>query len=129
MNTPSPDLLAKVREWLTKQGYPLELRVGQAFAAAGWGVSHASFDEDPETHKQREIDLYVYMQGHGLPAIQFMLAIECKSSPDKPWVAFSAPRKLRPSAAALMHVPWGAGQEALAHFAPLAGSLPTAFAL
>jgi hypothetical protein len=129
MNQPPDNVYAFVRKWLDQQGYPLELRVGRVFAEAGWNVSHAAFYEDPETHKQREIDLYAFTSPPQLPGVGVVLAVECKTSPKKPWVAFSSQRSAAQARmAALWHVPWGVGQDAVSRFATLtAGALPTVF--
>jgi hypothetical protein len=47
----------RVSEWLTEQGYPLELRVAQAFTGAGAEVKQAEYFKDSETGKFREIDV------------------------------------------------------------------------
>ena len=87
-----PDLDQTVLEWLKKQGYPLELRVGRAFRASGWDVHHARWYTDLESNKPREIDLYARLEeGESNPykSATIALAIECKSS-EKPWVVFTA---------------------------------------
>lgn len=47
----------KVKEWLEKQGYPLEMRVAAAFSEAGFDVRQSTYYIDPETSKAREIDV------------------------------------------------------------------------
>lgn len=86
-----------ILKWLRQSGYPLELRVGSALRRAGWRVEHERWYTDPETGKPRPLDIHAYIpfesdkdQNTG---VSVQLAIECKSSPGKPWIAFTAPRK------------------------------------
>lgn len=82
----------QVLNWLAKQGYPFELRVGQTLRQAGWDVSHAQWYTDPQTGKLRELDLLADIDAVNTEvgyAVFVQLAVECKHSPDKPWVVFT----------------------------------------
>lgn len=85
------DLKDKVREWLGKGGYPLEMRVAQRLQRAGFGVVQSEYYKDQESGKWRETDViaYEHHRGKTCRAI-FSLVVECKSAKDKPWVLFTA---------------------------------------
>jgi hypothetical protein len=97
---PSKTELDSVKEWLVKQGYPLELRVGQVLRRAEWHVEHGHWYTDPQTGKARETDLVadIWATDDGKPrkSVCLQMVIECKSSPGKPWVVFSAPHNRLP---------------------------------
>lgn len=86
----TPVQASKVLEWLDKTGYPLELRAGRACEEAGWGVSYSSWYTDSQTAKPRELDVLAVTWTHNTAGhtVGFGFCIECKSSPDKPWVGF-----------------------------------------
>lgn len=76
-------------EWLTKTGYPFEMRVAQAARRASplW-VDQSRNYYDAVTEKVRETDVVVawgQRQARGKPVV--LLTIECKSKP-APWVVF-----------------------------------------
>lgn len=80
----------KLREWVTTQGYPLEMRVASQFR------KHANFEirqgwhyTDAETSTSREIDIVcTRSEIIGLAAVHF--AISCKAG-TKPWVLVISP--------------------------------------
>jgi hypothetical protein len=84
----------KIREWLDKQGYPLELRVASAFRREGAAVQVGRYYDDPTSGTQRETDVIAdfahesRIRGHGQVFVSFV--IECKTS-GEPWVAFTNP--------------------------------------
>jgi hypothetical protein len=81
-------MIDKVREWVTGQGYPLEMRTAKAFRAGQFEVHQSEIYFDEEAGKTREIDLIAVAPDIvGLTRINF--AVECKSS-KKPWVIFSS---------------------------------------
>jgi len=83
----------KVKEWLEKQGYPLEMRVAAAFREAGFDVRQSTYYIDPETSKAREIDVQaVSVTIIGYLDIRFF--VECKSG-DKPWLLLCSDDTLR----------------------------------
>lgn len=86
--TPIP--ISKVLEWLDRTGYPLELRTGRACEEAGWVVTYSSWYTDSQTAKPRELDVLALTWAHTKAghSTGFGFCIECKSSPDKPWVGF-----------------------------------------
>ncbi|HYX71478.1 MAG TPA: hypothetical protein VE732_01800 [Nitrososphaera sp.] len=87
------DLQARLKEWLMTQGYPLEMRTAQIFHRRGWFFHHSRYYKDPIMGKEREIDLIAFYDD---PArtnrIHGHFVIECKWTPKKPWVLFTAAR-------------------------------------
>lgn len=83
------DLIQKIRKWLDKQGYPLEMKVARSFQEAGFRVSSSEYYPDPDEGKPREIDVIASMEVINA-GITFQLAftVECKSSKGSPWVCF-----------------------------------------
>jgi hypothetical protein len=87
------ELLKKATDWLERQGYPLEMRVAKEFRAAGWEVSQSIYyvnDEDVP----REIDVVAERsrwvdRSHA----RVQVVVECKKVTERPWVAFTNPRK------------------------------------
>jgi len=85
----SESLREKLLTWLTKQGYPLEMRFASMFrqqtkldVRQGWHYS------DPETAVSREIDVVcTHSEALGLAAVHF--AISCKAG-SKPWILFTS---------------------------------------
>jgi len=93
-NMTDRDLQSRVREWLTKQGFPLELKVARSFQAQKFSVVQSSYYEDFEEGKARETDvvarLYSNYEPEGgayIAELESYVAVECKSS-EKPWVVF-----------------------------------------
>jgi hypothetical protein len=92
MNESEP-LRDKLLEWLTKQGYPLEMRVASVFRKeTKFDVRQSWHYSDPETAVSREIDLVCTdSEVLGLAAIHF--AISCKAG-TKPWILFTSPHTM-----------------------------------
>lgn len=85
----------KLAEWLGTQGYPLEMEVAQEFRAGGFAVGQSTYFLDPETEEAREIDVIAWHEKK-VSDIQVRLTcfIECKLSPERPWVIFTSRREL-----------------------------------
>ena len=90
------ELEAKVRNWLSEQGYPLEMAVAQALRRGGLRTQQSSYYRDVETGTAREIDVYTttcreftreYDSVFALIELCVSMSIECKSS-NKPWLLF-----------------------------------------
>ncbi len=77
-----------IRGWLSKQGYPLEMRTARSFINSGFGVRQGWQYDDPETGKPREQDVLVTHQIVEQNILVFQVIIECKKSP-YPFVAFT----------------------------------------
>ena len=74
------------------------MRVAKAFAEERFEVIQSRYFEDPEEGKLREIDLTaarLEVEDGFMASVVF--AVECKSSPDKPWVLLSSADRERPS--------------------------------
>jgi len=86
------DLHDKVLAWLHKTGYPLELRVGRRFQAAGWSASYSRWYQDVTSNIQRELDVQTIVGGVNLnqASVFFSLCLECKTSKGKPWIGLSS---------------------------------------
>ncbi|MFC9473070.1 hypothetical protein ACFTS5_12885 [Nocardia sp. NPDC056952] len=84
---------AKIAKWLREQGYPLEMRTARALAANDIDTTLGWYYADIETGQQRETDIYAYARrsypDDEYAVVQISLAIECKSSKDKPWILFT----------------------------------------
>jgi hypothetical protein len=85
------DYKEKVKEWLLKSGYPMEMEIAKGLEEAGFGISQSDYFEDSDTGKWRETDVIAYEQavGDSCRAI-FSLVTECKGAKDKPWVLFTS---------------------------------------
>ncbi|MBU4233078.1 MAG: hypothetical protein L6277_01015 [Desulfobacterales bacterium] len=78
----------KIHDWLSSQGYPLEMQVSLAFKQSGFSIRQSNFYADPETGESREIDVIATTED--LSWSKYVsYVIECKVSRDKPWVLFT----------------------------------------
>lgn len=80
----------KVDKWLEQEGYSLEMRVARAFREKGFDVIQADYYADPETGKQRELDVWAFRKA---PQLCISVCAECKSS-KHPWVIFAGSEEL-----------------------------------
>jgi hypothetical protein len=81
----------KIRAWLEAQGYPLEMRVARQFRSRGFRVVQSEFYKDGESGLLRETDVVASAQSEADGVlIRVSFVVECKTSPDKPWVLFTA---------------------------------------
>lgn len=79
-------------------------------------VDHARWFRDPVTGKLRELDILAREYVAGGPetgAVVLNLAVECKTSTGKPWVAFTAPQEQLPAFLRPTAVSDALGREAL----------------
>jgi hypothetical protein len=84
-------MIEKLKDWLEKQGYSLEMKVTRELFKAGFNSVQSSYYDDPISEKKREIDVvgqlgYTYKDY----TVIFQLIIECKNNLSKPWIAFSS---------------------------------------
>jgi len=87
------DIISKVEKWINEEGYPLEMKVANAFRANGFEVLQSYYYQDPENNTLREIDMVaIAPEFTGITNIRFV--VECKSSKKKPWVLFSSEHTL-----------------------------------
>src|SRR4051794_23069109 len=90
MDASKPDLQGKLKEWLGKQGYPLEMAVGRAFPERGVRVTPPHYFPDSKTGEQREIDVLATRQREiDGRILRMVLVIECKFKADMPWLALT----------------------------------------
>ena len=89
----SKDIRQDLLKWLRKTGYPFQLQAGKALQAAGWHVNYSRWYRDPNTEKQREVDLQALTGAVsiGQSSLFFSLCIECKTS-ISPWVGLLSRR-------------------------------------
>jgi len=85
----NPTLQTKLEDWLREQGYPLEMRAARTFQKRGWFLHHSRRYKDPNLSKEREIDLLAF-NDDPTKRVHGHFVIECKWSPQKPWVLFMA---------------------------------------
>lgn len=85
---PEAPLEAKVLDWLTTTGFPLEMEAASAFRGAGFDVRQSSTYADPQTDKGREIDVLA-TDPDWLGLVEIAFVLECKSS-SKPWVVLTS---------------------------------------
>lgn len=87
----SRDLHNKVDTWIEKSGRALELRTARIFKTAGADIVKMSRRyEGTTTTEHREIDVFAgftWTAAQGV-TVELGVSVECKSSRDKPWVAF-----------------------------------------
>lgn len=82
-------LETKIKEWLGKQGYPLEMMVAREFQKNGFSVKLSTYYKDPDESRYREIDIVASRaQDINGTIIDISFVIECKFSPSKPWLIF-----------------------------------------
>jgi hypothetical protein len=80
----------QVRDWLDKEGYPLELEVARTFRKAGFRAHHSMMFDDEATSAKREIDVVATKQfGQDGRWVRIVVVVECKNNANKPWVCFS----------------------------------------
>jgi hypothetical protein len=84
-------MIPKIKEWLDKQGYPLEMMVARELFKNGFHSLQSSFYKDPHSEKDREIDVvgqlgFTYKEY----TVNIQLIVECKNNKDKPWITFSS---------------------------------------
>jgi hypothetical protein len=87
---PEKHLEDRISDWLKTHGYPLEMVVAYTLQNAGYYVVPSASYRDPDTGALREIDLTAQRHcGIDEPVVfQVACTIECKLSPDKPWILF-----------------------------------------
>ncbi|HJQ26884.1 MAG TPA: hypothetical protein VKA60_23420 [Blastocatellia bacterium] len=80
-----------IREWIEKQGYPLEMFAAQILSNLGFDVSQSAYYTDTETGKHREIDVIASVtETINSKYLKFSLVLECKFSREKPWLLFAS---------------------------------------
>lgn len=90
------DISGRIRDWLDKQGFPLEMRVGRAFQNAHARVVQSEYYPDRVTGEWREVDVVADWSSETDPTVtvRATFVVECKSSRDKPWLLFTAKNRM-----------------------------------
>ena len=83
-------LIEKLKSWFLKTGFPLEVETSSAFTSNSLHVEHSFVYPDPETGKNREIDVLGYYCDH-TKLFRAYIAAECKAD-GKPWVVLTDPK-------------------------------------
>jgi hypothetical protein len=85
-------LASKVKNWLSKEGYPLEFRTAHIFRKAGFDVLQGFYVHGPDKDSVREVDILASVAYvDSVPAIRICYLVECKWTIDRPWVIFTSP--------------------------------------
>jgi hypothetical protein len=83
------ELTDKVAAWLSKSGFPLEMRVAAQWEGAGFEVSQGAYYIDSESNVARETDIVASMTNVDSEAwARWITVVECKSDRSAPWVLF-----------------------------------------
>ena len=94
--------LEKVKEWVLKTGYPLELEVIDELKSHGWEVMASTNYFDEDEGKWRELDVKAYRKiefgkvkyaPEWSYALDLTLIIQCKKSEKFAWILFPAEGK------------------------------------
>jgi len=83
----------KIKDWLLKGGIPFEMEVSNMFIDEGFTVAQSIYYKDIDEGKYRETDIIAYRYSYinGV-FVNLTFVIECKLSPDKPWVVLKNDR-------------------------------------
>lgn len=80
--------IPKIKEWINKNGYPLEMYTSRIFKNNGFNVAQSLYYKDISTEKYREIDILAHKNNIvNNVSINISFVIECKKSV-KPWIIF-----------------------------------------
>jgi len=92
---PEESLESKIKKWLSKTGYSLEMRVAKHFSSKGFRVTQSDYYIDFESGQKREIDIIARTYDWYEPPIELSISeveifanIECKAHQNQPWVFF-----------------------------------------
>ena len=75
---------SKIKDWIQKTGFPLEMEVAAALQHEGFNVVQSHIFQDSQQEKSREIDVFA-TDPDFLGIVDITFVIECKAS-SKPWV-------------------------------------------
>ncbi len=96
-SSPSAVLEQRVRDWLSRQGYPLEFRTAAEFSKAGFQVRQGDYVQDTISDKLREIDVLADAPSrHPDQPVRVSYIVECKWTREKPWVVFTSSETVKP---------------------------------
>lgn len=85
--------IQRVEKDIQKSGFPLEIEVSLKLREAGWTTLIHDYYVDEEEGKSRETDIGAYKRldiaTPDYSLLHISLILECKKSPEKPWVFFT----------------------------------------
>ena len=94
----------KIREWLEKSGYPLELSAVEILNKYNYKSSPSSLYQDYETNKIREIDIIAHKRIESKEIeVEFKFIIECKKS-NKPFILLTSNSEVAPISEIMFNV-------------------------
>lgn len=100
----------KVKQWVEKEGYPLEFSTAHKFKKRRFSVEQSYFAKDKDG-KAREVDVLATKNiPIGRSFLRIKHVVECKWSKDKPWVLFKDEKRFATSALAAQLISSSAGQ-------------------
>jgi hypothetical protein len=103
-------LADKVKQWIEKEGYPLEFSTAYKFKNRNFSVEQSYFSAD-KNGKTREVDVLASKSvSIGRSILRINHVVECKWSKDKPWVLFKDEKRFATSALAAQLISSSAGQ-------------------
>jgi hypothetical protein len=82
-------LKRNILEWLSIEGYTLEMKVATSFRKHGFNVIQHYFYSDPENGNSREVDVVATISNH-TGNIDISFIIECISLKENPWILFTS---------------------------------------
>jgi hypothetical protein len=78
--------IEKIRQFILKTGYPMEIEIGNILRKNGWLVGNQWPYIDKESAKIRPVDVLAMKMRLQLPMLGVLLLIECKKSLKHDWV-------------------------------------------
>ncbi|MEZ4873975.1 MAG: hypothetical protein R2793_00590 [Flavobacteriaceae bacterium] len=85
------DKIKKIKDWLNKNGYPLEMNVARSLRGQGFEIAQSILYIDSETGKYRETDIIAHVTKE-INKVWFNITFvfECKKTINKPWIVFKS---------------------------------------
>jgi len=84
--TAEPNKIRKIREYILKSGYPLEIEIGNVLRKNGWLVGNQWPYMDKAEGKIRTIDILAMRMRLQQPPFGLLMIVECKKSEKHEWV-------------------------------------------
>lgn len=90
----STGFIDATKEWLRREGFPLEMKVAKSFQESGFGVRQGWHFRDPDEDKSREIDVLASLESNTAHPYLIQAIVECKYI-QYPFLVFSYPGGIR----------------------------------
>jgi len=121
------DEITGIKKWLETHGARLELAVGRILRTNGWQARHGGYFVDLTSSQTRDLDVRASLfegssEHNGVVTV--VLAIECKQSSNKPWVAFTSSEHVVDSTYEYALAPGNLSQVALLYATPAGTPMP-----